>query len=175
MQNIIKPRWISSLGGPFILMDRLTVHVWKGDSNHSNAANSGFVSDYERACQIQDFIGTLFVGADQALILGDLPSNTTHVPIDSLSFLLIRWIWADSEDQITNALREFKVEQSWRDTGIHVLFRSGQLVLFDSVYGGNEMKDYLNIEVDAGNYHVSTLSYQPNDLINLFIVKIAKD
>lgn len=165
--------WISSLGGPLILMERHTLTDWKGDSGHENAHHQNFVSDYDRAGEIEDYVGLLDVGEYTALVLS-MPDHTSYVSINSGMFLLVRWIGADSEEQILNTLRKLNLDQPWIDTNVRIRFRSSELVLFDSVYAGNEVTDSLIMNISPGNYRVSILSYQPNIQTDLLLILIAK-
>ena len=164
--------WISTLGGPLILMQQDALNDWKGDLGYKEPPDSEFISDYDRACAVKEYVEILQVGDSVALVLGDLPSHTTYVQINPKIFLLIRWIGAENEDHVLGALRDFDLEQSWIDTGIVISFGSGDLILFDSVYAGNEMTEFLKIKTEPGDFRVSTLSYHPDETLDLFIIRL---
>ncbi len=167
-------KWISSLGGPLILMDQSTLANWYGD-RAQEIWSSDSISDYDRAGAVEDYVETLTVREGiTALVLGDLPSHTTHVPVDAETCLLVRWVWAENEEQVRTTLQKFNIKLPWNDTGIKISFDSGSLVLFDSVYAGNEIVDSLNFNIEAGNYTVATYSHQPIDQVNLFLILITK-
>ncbi len=165
-------KWISTLGGPLILMEHTALNAWRGDSDPESSSDEIETSDYERACSIEDYVGVIKVADSTALVLGDLPSQTAHVQINTRTFLLVRWIWANDEEQVREILSGLSLEQDWSDTEANLTFPKGNLVLFDSVYDGESLSECLKIQVEPGNYHVSTRSYQPNKEINLFLILI---
>jgi Immunity protein 21 len=166
-------QWVSSLGGPLILMEECLLPFWLGDDSSKKFMN--LPSDYERACEVIDYLQIISIGDKSGLILGDLPSDTSYFPSDSKNeFLLVRWIGADSGEQIENVLNAFSVEQEWEDSGVTISFESRNLVLFDSVFSGQNLFDSLVIEIEVGAYNISTLSYKPNDSIEIFLIFFKK-
>lgn len=168
-----RTRWISSLGGPLILMDQSASANWGGDRKKDTSFSQvGLKTDYDRVCEVVDYVERIAVDGNQALVLGDLPSDTTWIRTNSKELVLVRWIWAEHEDHVLNTLTDFQDDQPWVDTGIVIFFASGELILFDSVYAGNEMTDFLKIRTESGNFRVSTLSYQPTEQLNLFMIRL---
>ena len=167
-------KWISSSGGPLILMDRSLSSNWLGDSAHDSHPYLDLVSDYDRACQVEDYLALIDVDKSKALVFGDLPSQTTKVSADSDLILLARWIWGENEDDIKHALQEFNVSQSWSDTGLSIQLKTHELIVFDSVFPGNEVENSIDIKTEPGTFNVYYVSYEPNEKTNLFMIKLER-
>lgn len=167
-------KWISSLGGPLILVDRKDLRKWKGDS--ASSISDPAATDYDRAGEIADFIGYVKAESSKLLVLGDLPSHTTVFRIDFRTLLFVRWIWASSEEQVRNSLLELDLTKVvWNDSSDKISFASGDLTLFDSVYAGDEDFDSLRIRVEPGDYDVATFAYNPLPEISLFLILVKKE
>ena len=166
-------KWISSKGGPLILMPQPLLQYWNG-IYVLNTYRPNFATDYDRACNIEEYVGVINIADEKGLVLGDLPSHTSYVSVDPETVILVRWVWADDEEQVERILREMSLDQHWIDTNIRILFDSGNLVLFDSAQRGNTIDDFLNIDVNSGNYKISTFSYQPNKELNLFLILMTR-
>jgi hypothetical protein len=168
--------WISSVGGPLILMNRESLPYWNGNSLLFST-NPGVLTDYERACAIDDFVGILSVNGLEALVLGDLPSDTTFRLLDERNCLLIRWIGAESDDAVTLLIREIMSNKihGWTKTTCKIQVTNKALVLFDSVCKGNELSDSSTVECPNGAYVVFTLSYRPNPETNFFLIRLMNE
>ncbi len=74
-------KWISSEGGPLVLMNLKSLHLWKGiDSD-----------DYGWACSENDYINVLDVSNSSALVLGDESNQTAIYISDRLGVIIVRW------------------------------------------------------------------------------------
>lgn len=132
-------------------------------------------SDYDRACEVEDYVGLIKVGDDEALVLGDMPSNTARVVVDSSAVLFIRWIWADDENQVVNAMKGFSIaEQDWAKMDLEIRFPVSDIVLFDSSYPGEAVEEMLEMTIEPGVYKPQTLSYEPSPATNLFLILLQK-
>jgi hypothetical protein len=146
-------------------MDCATVLDWHGADFDKD------VSDYDRACAIDDYTGTIDVGRNKALVLGDMPSDTSVITPDPQTVLLIRWIWAENSDQVTDTINNFEIRgQEWTATGEEIEIKNSTLLLFDSSYRGTELEEKTEIPVDPGTFTISTLSYEPTPDLNLFLI-----
>lgn len=68
--------WVTSAGGPLILIPESACHHW-GGAPRTYPDDEG---DYGRACEVDGYVGLIDVGAAQALVLGDMPARTTFLP-----------------------------------------------------------------------------------------------
>ena len=157
--------WIESTGGPLILLEKRLVPYWRG---YSPTFNTG-ATDYERACRVSDFLGTIDVGSGKGIVLGEQPYSTTWWRSnDMTSGMLVRWVSAESEEAVIEALRALS-NVAWERTAVELKLATGDLTLFDSAFPGNEIDVCLSIEIPAGVYSVESLHYNPNDKISLIL------
>jgi hypothetical protein len=166
-----KLKWISTTGGPLILMAKTSLAAWEGTGMEKFET----WSDYDRACEVEDYLDVINVGDEKALVLGDLPSHTASVVVDSSTVLFIRWIWANDENQVVDAINEFSIEQQdWANTDLEIRFSMGDIVLFDSSYTDESVEETLEMTIEPGAYTPRTLSYEPSPAINLFLILLQK-
>lgn len=157
--------WIESTGGPLILLERRLLPYWRG---YSPSFNTG-ATDYERACSVSDYLGTIDVGLGKGIVLGEQPYATTWWRCNDVpSGMLVRWVSAESEEAVIEALRVLS-NVAWERTGVELKLATGNLALFDSAFPGNEIDVSLSIEIPAGIYFAETLHYSPNDEISLIL------
>ncbi|MFD3658245.1 Imm21 family immunity protein [Streptomyces sp. NPDC058620] len=144
--------WMETEGGPFIVVPRTALPRW-----------SGTEGDYDRACEVMDFVGVLALPDEaEALVLGDEPLSTAYLPECRV---LVRWCYAESEDGVSDIIRAGIPTAEWEEGP--VLSTTGELVLFDAAYFGTEvgtLTDGTALELGAGRYRVDSASVEPNDL-----------
>ena len=172
-------KWIASAGGPFVLIEEASLLRWHGNLEPESSSAFDLQTDYERACEVEDYVGAVSVDDKKALILA-LPNDTSAISINPTTFMVIRWIWGENEDQVIDSLREFVLEQNWLDTETRIFFNSSVLFLFDSALAGKEVVgslaavkpriEHLQIETTPGSYSFSTFLYKPNEEVNLFLI-----
>ncbi|MEV4363317.1 Imm21 family immunity protein [Nonomuraea sp. NPDC049625] len=61
--------WVSTAGGPLIAIPQSELNTWAGVNDNDGPVETW--GDYGRACAVEGYIGTVTVGARQALVLGD--------------------------------------------------------------------------------------------------------
>jgi Immunity protein 21 len=159
-------KWIQSDGGPLILMERASANVWNG-----NSRPNGFqgLTDYERACQLEDYLGLLDVQATQILVFDDEPLQTAYWQIKPDVFLLVRWRWADNEKAVIDVLPDALKREDWEKSGISISISTEDLVMFDAAYRIDEADVSLNFNLSQGHYSVETLFFEPNDRTALIL------
>lgn len=144
--------WVESGGGPLIAVPETVLPFWAG------ADSEELDTDYDRACEVDGYVGLLPVGDSAALVLGDEPACTAYLP-EHATF--VRWSAAHSEDellaQVPAALETavWEHEVHWRVPG--------PVVLFDSAWPGGKAghQEHLRIPLDAGRYTVRAAYAQP--------------
>jgi Immunity protein 21 len=172
--------WISSYGGPLLLIPGEYLYAWEGGDAPSNgrqvqakfrwAGPDDVATDYDRACDVEGWIGRLEVGDGSAVVLGGEPAMTAWLPaapstVDDSDIVgyLVRWIAADSMDMfrtaVKAALQDPRVQ--WRDERVQIQVGSQPLFLFEAACPGTEMEDgeFLGIDVTAGTYGICTAEY----------------
>lgn len=180
----ISINWVCSAGGPLIVAPAEIAPHWRGahtwspsEGRRGSAGES--VSDYARACGIDDYLGTLKVGHGKALILGDEPMQTAFISA-SEGGIFVRWMWAESEDGVRRALGAVP-ESAWGPTSHRIEVAREGLLVFDSAWPGDALpppsKDVLpaswaRIELPEGTYMVDTADYEPDDSTRLILHRL---
>ncbi|MFG2133399.1 immunity 21 family protein [Streptomyces sp. NPDC048751] len=157
--------WVESGGGPLIAVPEAVLPFWAGADGEEAA------SDYDRACEVDGFIGLLPVGDSAALVFGDEPASTTYLP-DQGTF--VRWAAADSEEellaQVPTALETalWEPEVRWSVPG--------PVLLFDAAWPGNDSTrtDHVRVALAPGRYAVRAANVQPGPETWLGLVQITK-
>jgi hypothetical protein len=170
--------WYESAGGPLLLVPCIYAVDWEGIETLSSGrtvqatfrwSDSDLsATDYDRACDIDDYVGVLEVGAGRAVVLGDIAMPTTWIP-SSGGGILVRWLYAESDSSALRALSKVS-EELWQDTGHTFHVPSGPLCLFDSALVGRDLNDdqVLHIHISPGIYRVDTVEFRPDE--NTFLV-----
>jgi hypothetical protein len=128
---------IMSAGGPHLLLDeRLLLH-WTGTDTPGSVP--GIPTDYERACEVEEYIGSIPVGSGTGIVLsGDLLPAAwwTEAPGSNLIIRGLDTIHKNVLEQILHAAKE----STWNRTG-SISFVSGNVLLFDAALSGDEIRD----------------------------------
>lgn len=138
--------WVTSLGGPLILVPQSAGHHW-GGAPPTYPDNEG---DYGRACEVDGYVGLIGVGAAQALVLGDMPARTTFLPRNNI---LIREIAGDEADADLPALvTRILPDVTWQPGPVWTV--TEPVILFDSVHSWEDMitEEHLIIDLPKGDY-----------------------
>ncbi|MET8326547.1 Imm21 family immunity protein [Streptomyces sp. NPDC005181] len=140
--------WVTSAGGPLILIPESVCHHW-GGAPRTYPDDEG---DYGRACAVDGYVGLIDVGAAQALVLGDMPARTTFLPQYDV---LVREVAGDEDDAELPALVADLLPRVEWEAGPTWTIKE-PVVLFDSVYESTEIatEEHLRIDLPAGNYLV---------------------
>ncbi len=166
MSRIDLSKWIESDGGPLILLEKSSSNLWSGHSQTDRSLN---ITDYDRACQIEDYLGLLDVGNSKALVLNDEPLSTAYWKINSEIIVLVRWVYAREESEIPDILTQAPEIDTWENTGIKITFSTEALILFDSAYKIDEVKNALFFQLSKGEYTLKTLLFEPNNEVSLIL------
>jgi hypothetical protein len=165
-------RWIDSGGGPLLLVPGELRLAWRGTDIPEEPVVSRFrwagpgtpATDYDRACDVEGYVGIIPVGGGTALVLGDAPHSTAWWPLRSGGGILVRWEYAPSEERVEAALEELS-GLAWEETGL--TFRAGAepVWLFDSAYAGRRAEEcgYLTIPQVRGTYQIAMAWHHPDE------------
>lgn len=150
--------WIESGGGPLLFAPRSVVAQWHGNT----PSTPGAVTDYQRACAVTDEIDVIYIGASQALVLGDEPDRTSLIARSPNSVLILRWRWAKSEQSLLSALNPGEIDRlsSKEDGAFNAL--ADEYLLFDSAYSGAEITRALRVSMVGGVYSFDTFEFRPD-------------
>jgi hypothetical protein len=118
-------------------------------------------SDYDRACDVEDYFGVIEVGYGFGLVLGDEPAATTWLG-RPYGGILARWEYAESETAMDAALERIPESLTWTEKGIFTAVAC-PLQLFNSAEPGDEiLMPRLSVPLSAGSYRVRWARYAPD-------------
>jgi hypothetical protein len=114
--------------------------------------------DYDRACDVEGFVGLLPVGDTRALVLGDDPASTTYLPEHGV---FVRWCAAESEDELLSVVPAALADAVWEPEAHWNV--PGPVVLFDAAWPGaaSENTDHLRVVLEPGRYAVRAARVEP--------------
>ncbi len=164
-----KFNWISADGGPLIVLEQKYLENWEGSDEPSNGriveANFRWgldiATDYDRACDIEDYLGLINVGKGEAIVLGGDELATTWFPLseDQAGFL-IRWNYGNSEFDVINAAKSL-INEAGKDENIEFTVKDSNLILFAAAEPGNyQIYPRLKFNLSSGNYKIFTNEYK---------------
>ncbi|MFJ3670334.1 Imm21 family immunity protein [Streptomyces sp. NPDC090106] len=134
-----KPAWVSSMGGPLIVVPESCISAWGGCTEDGSVlGEADGQDDYDRACAVDDWAGVIAVGAEgaTALVLADEPAKTCFLPEEQL---FVRWLAADSEEELLAGAEAVTADPDtpWEDCGLWA--SDGPAVLMDSAEAGVDL------------------------------------
>lgn len=182
--------WIYSHGGPLMLLPAKHLPAWEGihppgdgrsiQATFRWAGPGTLATDYDRATDIDGYLGVLKVGRGDGLVLGDEPMMTAWRPDASQEGgLLVRWVFAESEASVIDSLRRLP-EDIWQPTEIVFSIDSAPLYLFDAAVAedppanDDEGGGYLVIDLLPGRYAVVTGLYAPDAKTSLVLHRLSR-
>ncbi len=188
-------RWIHSTGGPLLLVPTEHVRSWEGIDPPPRrrqvvarfrwAGPDAPATDYDRACDVDGWLGVLEIGSGHGVVLGDEPMGTTWQASGSLEAsgesegtaggLLVRWMYADSEAEALRALQRVP-ETAWRDDGIVLEVGGEGLCLMDAATPRSELADddHLTIHLPPGTYAFATAEHRPDSQTSLVLHRLTR-
>lgn len=161
--------WVSCDGGPLLLVEEKYLTDWEG----SNAPPNGRVveanfrwglevaTDYDRACDVKDWLGLMDVGEGKAIVLGEDETATMWLPLlEKQEGMLVRWIYADSDEVIINTAKSLSNELGTEE-GFEFAVGDSDLVLFAACEAGsNKIYPRLKFSFLSGTYKIFTSEYK---------------
>ncbi|MEU8788416.1 immunity 21 family protein [Streptomyces sp. NPDC048643] len=157
--------WVESGGGPLIAIPEAVLPFWSG------ADGDEMSSDYDRACDVEGFIGLVPVGDSRALVLGDEPASTSYLPEHGV---FVRWSAAESEDELLAVVPAAIATAVW-DPEVQWNV-PGPVVLFDAAWPGSasERTDHLKVALAPGRYGVRAAQVEPGPETWVGLVKLRR-
>jgi len=168
--------WISSEGGPLLVLPRSLVPAWGGIDAPDDAVpvfESGtFVTEYDRACAVDDYLGLIPVANGRGLVLGAEPMLTTWLPDAAhpdMGGILVRWVYAESFDSVYQHLQVLPPDL-WSSSGLSFDVPDDLLCVFDATLSRDEVDShYLPIHLVPHVYDLWTAEYQPEQRTSLIL------
>ena len=141
---------------------------WKGIGEEFPSPE-GVVSDYDRACEVDDYLGLVKVNGDyDALVLGVEPMGTAWLNIAKMG-IIVRWEFGETEEEIEHLVENMSLDKSWEKSGVFLEFFSKELVVFDAAADFTCLDDQLDVEIEPSKYEMETAFYKPNNLTSLVL------
>lgn len=177
-------RWITSEGGPLLLLNEGNLDKWggideliTGPAAHKSYSPFGRPTDYDRACSVEGFIGSIAIGTEQGIVFGDEPMRTTSVPCQTeCGVTIIRWVFGESENEFLKCTVDIP-ETLFRLDGAFAI-RGPTLLLFDSALSGKNVKtscsEFLTIELESSVYDAKTAIYQPDERTSMVVHRLIR-
>jgi hypothetical protein len=169
--------WVSSGGGPLMLLDEQLLSAWGGafglGGDESRSA-LGKGTDYDRACQVRDYVGVIPVGHGQGLVLsGEALETTWYSQPHHAGEMLVRWVYAEDDESVERALNSLPADIPWTD-GPNLDVSGRYLVLFDSAMEGTDILiPPLRVELAPGRYRILTTQYMSGSDTSLLLHRLA--
>ncbi|WP_157579442.1 Imm21 family immunity protein [Singulisphaera acidiphila] len=140
----------------------------------------GPVCDYDRAGDVDDYVGMVEVGPGFGLVLWDQPMRTAFIPSDD-GGILVRWGHAYGEDEVWQAVGRAE-EANWSQTEHRLQVSQGPLLVIDAAYEGSERPphegggdpNWLEFTLPKGQYRVDFADFSPNERTWLILVRLSR-
>lgn len=172
-------KWINSNGGPLIILSENLLKDWSGNEIIINnclkdsKTVGNYITDYERACTMQEYINLIAVGNDYGIILGDIPMATLWVPISKVNGgILVRCLFANQGADIIDLVRQINLDRfpvstlEWLNTAMRI-------IVMDSAFPGESTymleTNKINVDLQPGKYYISTMEYNPDEDTSLIL------
>lgn len=158
-------RWISSAGGPLVLLPLDSVVDWQGNAN-----GGGAPSDYDIACAAEGYTSALTLRNMSVLVLNDEPLQTTFLR-DATGAFFVRWVYAPGQPEVDAALAVMRGQLGPAVEAVDFHADAPNLVLMDAAEQGASpsLGNRLSLHLEAGSYKVSTHIYKPSSEVALLI------
>ncbi|MBI3832252.1 MAG: hypothetical protein HY291_22205 [Planctomycetes bacterium] len=166
-----KRNWVSSSGGPLVLLPRSHIDWWYGADGPPGAKET----HYQLACSKGDLICShiKLENGESVIVLGDNPVDATWEPSKD-GGTIIRQICGNSEEDVMaiakDALNNFSYAGSF-----DFIFSEGEYVLGDSVNPAvdGDVGDNLKIAIPSGLYKISPFIVEtPTTCLNMINFKL---
>lgn len=162
--------WVESQGGPVILLPTRLLPEW-GGADRAGASpwgRSAPESDYGRACSAGGSPAIVQVAHGQGLVIGGEPLPITAVP-SADGWALVRWVFADSDDDVAAALSELDPATFSAVEGV-ALSGGEEFRLFDAAMPGDDIVGTsLSLDLGPGPLHVYTSELHPSGRTKLIV------
>ena len=164
---------ISSGGGPLVCIEIDAVDRWHGIAGSEAFLKGGLerANDYQRACSIRDYLGQVPLGDRTALVLGDMPLETSIWQRSGDLPKIVRVYYGDPGVDI-HALLEAAGELDFDDPveAMSVEFSASPVVIFDSAYSGaDESIDQICFEILKGKYVALTKQFELDERTSVLV------
>lgn len=154
--------WLEG-GGPFVILPRDRAASWRG-LKHDDGP-----SDFDRACDVDDYLGLMAHDGVPTLVLGDDPFPTTYLPAPAFGGgYIVRILWGDDRDAAIEAVHS-AASSAWTPEEFTFSSKSGELMLFDAAHPAESAPKSITIKLGPGPYAIATANIQPDESMCLLV------
>jgi len=174
MMTELVHEWISC-NSPLLLLAKDQLDAWEGSDVPSRDRSveakfrwnaDGPATDYDRACDVNEYVGLIAVGHRKGVVLGDEPLMTTWLPMAD-GGLLVRWVHADNEETVLAAAQRIS-DEAFEDSGLRLEVGPSPLVLFAACESGHDrIYPRIEFELPCGRYRILTSLHRPDESTSL--------
>src|SRR6185295_2304307 len=133
----------------------------------------GPATDYDRACDVDDWLGLIDVGEGKGLVLGSDPFMTTWLPLAD-GGLLVRWVCADSEEALITAAQVIP-DNAYVDSGLSLHVGDSPLVLLAACECfDDQIYPRLEFRLLPGEYSIGTIEYDADENTSLICHRLKR-
>lgn len=186
--------WVSSDGAPLLLLPGEHLSSWGGVEPPADGQPikaifrwghlDNVTTDYDRACDVEGYLGMLEIGTGHGLVLGDEPDTTAWQSFVAsededvnAGGILIRCEYTNSDnDADIIAAVEQVPATAWVDDGLVLSVGHEPLYLLDAAYDASMLdgNDHLTIHLPAGTYSIATAKYEQIDHMRLRLHRLMR-
>ena len=169
------PQWVTCDGGPLLLLAKENLPAWEGSARPSQGRkmeaefrwrSDGPATDYDRACDVEDYIALIDVGAGKGMVLGGEELDATWVPLFD-GGLLVRWVYGESDEESLTAIDRIP-KDFFEDSDLSFSVGESPLVLFAACESGSDqIYPRIEFQIAPGCYQILTSRYEEIDRISL--------
>lgn len=124
----------------------------------------GHPNDFDRACSVSDYLGTIRFDTRDALVLGDDPFPTAFVRAPSFGGgYLVRMLWGDDLDKASLAAHRL-APAAWSPEPLLFDAGEGDLVLFDAAQPGEHAQPRVEVGLGPGRYSVASADWEDDEM-----------
>ena len=150
--------WLKTGSGPFVLIPTHTVSQWGG------VRGEGSPNDFDRACEVADYLGSIPFGDADALVLGDDPFPTAFLRAPTFGGgYIVRMLWGDDMKAAVGAVFRVGAAQ-WTTEPVCFDAGPGRLTLFDASEAGPRASQRIDVELCPGRHALASADYKVRDM-----------
>ncbi|QDU41295.1 hypothetical protein Mal4_56610 [Maioricimonas rarisocia] len=142
---------VSSFGGPYVLLPKVTVDRWMDELGDAPAPDHGL---YGMACSVDGWCGIIRPWETPLLVFGDEPADIYWLP-GGEGGLFIRWLAADSLAQLTAFAESVAAAGNWTER-LEWDAVTGDYVLMDTCAAPGDPSARMEIPLTPGRYAVES-------------------
>jgi hypothetical protein len=169
------PQWVTCDGGPLLVLAKENLPAWEGSATPSQGRkieaqfrwnSGGPATDYDRACDVEDYIALIDVGAGKGMVLGGEESDATWLPLVD-GGLLVRWVYGENDEGSLAAVDRIP-KDAFEDSGLSFSVGESPLVLFAACESsGDQIYPRIEFQIAPGCYQILTSHYEEIGRISL--------